>query len=59
MINSLSFSQISDLTVSEWKKEYLSAHQHVVKPLSLEQIVSEAQVRGIDVTEDTFKQKYR
>ncbi|XP_045117428.1 uncharacterized protein LOC123508074 isoform X1 [Portunus trituberculatus] len=51
--------KIAELTVGEWKKEYLSTHEQIVKPLSLEQVVAEAQARGIDVTEDTFKLKYR
>ncbi|XP_063886994.1 uncharacterized protein LOC135114818 isoform X2 [Scylla paramamosain] len=52
-------NKITDLIMSQWRKEYFSAHEHVAKPLSPEEIVVEAQAQGVDVTEDTFQQKYR
>ena len=40
-------------------EEYFKVHQDIVKPLTREQIVAEAQARNIKVTEETFDNMYR
>ncbi|KAK3869313.1 hypothetical protein Pcinc_025361 [Petrolisthes cinctipes] len=51
--------QITKNITKSWLQEYASAHNDVVQPMTKEQIVAEAQQRGIKVTLDTFDQVYR
>ncbi|KAK4287544.1 hypothetical protein Pmani_039386 [Petrolisthes manimaculis] len=51
--------QITKIITKSWLQEYTSAHNDVVQPMTKEQIVAEAQQRGIEVTLDTFDQVYR
>ncbi|KAK4290966.1 hypothetical protein Pmani_036183 [Petrolisthes manimaculis] len=51
--------QIKKNITKSWLQEYARVHNDVVQPMTKEQIVAEAQKRGIDVTLDTFDQVYR
>ncbi|KAK7080457.1 hypothetical protein SK128_000813 [Halocaridina rubra] len=42
-----------------WLKAYQQTHTEVIKPMSLQQIITEARIRGIKVTDDTFDQVYK
>lgn len=45
--------------VGQWKTQYMKVHESLVLPLTLQQVVSQAQTHKIDVTEETFSQVYR
>ncbi|KAK3865167.1 hypothetical protein Pcinc_029210 [Petrolisthes cinctipes] len=51
--------QITKNITKSWLQEYASVHNDVVQPMTKEQIVAEAQKRGIEVTLDSFDQVYR
>lgn len=58
-LEQLVVKKINETAMSRWMETYLTIHKPVVKPLSREQVIAEAQPRGIQVTEETFNQVYR
>lgn len=52
------YSQVHELE-DQWRTQYLKVHEPLVMPLKPQQVVSQAQARGIKVTEKTFKEVYK
>lgn len=50
---------VEETVMTAWQSAYDEAHKNLVIPMTREQIVEEAQRRGIDVTLDTFSQVYK
>jgi len=42
-----------------WRESYTACHKHLAEPLTREQMIAEAQQKGINVTEETFNKVYR
>ncbi|XP_068245686.1 uncharacterized protein [Palaemon carinicauda] len=52
-------SELISLMEKSWLKAYFDAHSETVRPMTRQQIISEAQNRGIAVSEENFDQVYR
>lgn len=52
-------SSLVSVLENVWLDEYLDVHTEVVEPMTRQQIISQAQQRGIEVTQDTFDEVYK
>lgn len=52
-------SELVSSMENSWLEAYFDVHSEVVKPMSQQEIIREAQRRGIEVTNETFNQVYK
>ncbi|XP_064110486.1 uncharacterized protein LOC135218252 [Macrobrachium nipponense] len=52
-------SELVSIMEESWLKAYFDAHSETVQPMTRQQVITEAQRRGIEVSEDTFDQVYK
>lgn len=52
-------SELVAIMEESWLKAYFDAHSETVQPMTRQQVISEAQRRGVEVSEDTFDRVYK
>ena len=52
-------AELSTLFKDAWVKAYLAAHEEIVQPMTRSEIITEAQKKGVNVSEDSFDEVYK
>nr|BDW09845.1 MAG: hypothetical protein [Marsupenaeus japonicus pemonivirus] len=51
--------ELTNYLQNSWLNAYAQAHSEVIKPMNREEIIAEASIRGVQVTDETFDRVYR